>query len=318
MTAVDPAGGRAAGADLDPAGGRAAGADVDPVAAPRPRAVRLLLSNRVSLLGAAILVLVVVTAVFGPVLAPYGQNDVDVDNLLAPPSLAHPFGTDDLGRDVLSRVLIAARVSMVVSTISVGIALLAGVLLGVLSGYLGGWVDAVVMRVVDVLFAFPVMLLAIAIVAVLGPGVVTATVAIGVVYTPIFARVTRASVLTVREELFVRASRAIGSSGLMIVRRHVLPNIAAPVIVQTSLSLAFAILTEAALSFLGLGVQPPAPSWGRMLFDAKAFLEQAWWLGVFPGLAVLVTVLACNLLGDGLRDVMDPRQRSIIESRRVR
>jgi peptide/nickel transport system permease protein len=170
----------------------------------------------------------------------------------------------------------------------------------------------------DVLFAFPVLLLAVAIVAVLGPGLGTAMVAIGVVYAPIFARVTRASVLSVREQVYVRASLSIGASDLRIMRTHVLPNIAAPLIVQTSLSLAFAILSEAALSFLGLGVQPPTPSWGRMLFDARGFVTDAWWLGVFPGLAILLTVLAFNLVGDALRDVLDPRQLTLSEARRNR
>jgi peptide/nickel transport system permease protein len=191
------------------------------------------------------------------------------------------------------------------------------VLLGLLSGYFRGWADTVIMRVVDVVFAFPIMLLAIAIVAVLGPGVTTATVAIGVVYVPVFARVTRASTLALREEPYVKAAAAVGAGPLRIIRTHVLPNVSAPVIVQTSLSLAFAILSEAALSFLGLGVQPPQPSWGRMLFDGKGFTD-AWWMSVFPGLAIFVTVLAFNLVGDGLRDVLDPRQRSVIESRRGR
>jgi peptide/nickel transport system permease protein len=168
----------------------------------------------------------------------------------------------------------------------------------------------------DVLFAFPVLLLAVAIVAVLGPGLLTAMVAIGVVYAPIFARVTRASVLSVREQVFVRAAVSIGTSDARIMRRHVLPNIAAPLIVQTSLSLAFAILSEAALSFLGLGVQPPAPSWGRMLYDGRGFVTDAWWLGVFPGAAIFVTVLAFNLVGDALRDVLDPRQLTLSEARR--
>ncbi|MFI2714683.1 ABC transporter permease [Micromonospora sp. NPDC018662] len=266
--------------------------------------------------GTMVLLLLVVVGVAGPWLAPSGVNDVDVDAMLRPPSGAHPFGTDELGRDVLSRVLVAARVSLEVGVVSVGIALVAGVTLGLFAGYYRGWLDSVLMRCMDVLFAFPVLLLAVAIVAVLGPGLRTAMVAIGVVYTPIFARITRAGVLAVREQVFVRAAVSIGASDLRIMRRHVLPNIAAPLIVQTSLSLAFAILSEAALSFLGLGIQPPAPAWGRMLFDGRGFVTDAWWLGVFPGAAIFLTVLAFNLVGDALRDVLDPRQLTLSEARR--
>ncbi|WP_327037808.1 ABC transporter permease [Micromonospora maris] len=280
------------------------------------RALSALRHDPLALTGTAVLVLLVVVGVAGPWLAPAGVNDVDVDRMLQAPSWAHPFGTDELGRDVLSRVMVAARVSLQVGAVSVGIALVAGVTLGLLAGYYRGWLDNLLMRCMDVLFAFPVLLLAVAIVAVLGPGLLTAMIAIGVVYTPIFARVTRAGVLSVREQVFVRAAVSIGASDLRIMRRHVLPNIAAPLIVQTSLSLAFAILSEAALSFLGLGVQPPAPAWGRMLYDGRGFVTDAWWLGVFPGAAIFCTVLAFNLVGDALRDVLDPRQLTVDEARR--
>ncbi|QOC95378.1 ABC transporter permease [Micromonospora craniellae] len=269
-----------------------------------------------ALSGSAVLVLLVVVGVAGPWLAPSGVNEVDTDRMLQPPSWSHPFGTDELGRDVLSRVMIAARVSLQVGLVSVGIALAVGVTLGLLAGYYGGWLDNILMRCMDVLFAFPVLLLAVAIVAVLGPGLLTAMIAIGVVYTPIFARVTRAGVLSVREQVFVRAAVSIGASDLRIMGQHVLLNIAAPLIVQTSLSLAFAILSEAALSFLGLGVQPPEPAWGRMLDDGREFVTDAWWLGVFPGAAIFLTVLAFNLVGDALRDVLDPRQLTVAEARR--
>ncbi len=212
----------------------------------------------------------------------------------------------------------AARVSVQVGLIAVGIALVAGVTLGLIAGFYGRWVDDVVMRMMDMLFAFPAILLAIAILAVLGPGFANAMIAIGIVYTPIFARITRASVLSVREEVFVRAARSLGAGDLRLLRLHVLPNVLAPIIVQTSLSLAFAILSEAALSFLGLGIQPPDPSWGRMLFEGRGFVEQAWWMGVFPGLAIFVTVLSFNLIGDALRDALDPRQRSAIDARGFR
>ncbi len=280
------------------------------------RALSALRHDPPAMVGVGVLAVLVVVGVAGRWLAPFGINDVDVDRMLQPPAWAHPFGTDELGRDVLSRVLVAARVSLQVGAVSVGIALAAGVVLGLVAGYYRGWADNVLMRCMDVLFAFPVLLLAVAIVAVLGPGLLTAMIAIGVVYTPIFARVTRASVLGVREQVFVRAAVSIGTSDLRILRRHILPNIMAPLIVQTSLSLAFAILSEAALSFLGLGVQPPEPSWGRMLYDGRGFVTDAWWLGVFPGAAIFLTVLAFNLVGDALRDVLDPRQLTAGEARR--
>ncbi|MBF4160778.1 ABC transporter permease [Nocardioides acrostichi] len=284
--------------------------DVVPVAERGPGTLRLLLRNPVSLVGSVVLLVVVLAALVGPWIAPYGVNDTDVSRALQGPSGAHWFGTDDLGRDVFSRVLVASRVSVEVALVSVGIALVVGVGVGLVSGYLGGITDGVLMRVVDVVFAFPVLLLALAIVAVLGPGLTSAMIAIGVVYTPIFARVARASTLSVRSEPYVQASRTMGTGNTYVVWHHVLPNISGPVIVQTSLSLAFAILSEAALSFLGLGVQPPRPSWGRMLFDAQDFVGVAWWLSVFPGAAILLTTLAFNLVGDGLGQVLDPKRRT--------
>lgn len=271
------------------------------------RAWQRLVRRPVAMASLAFLALVILVALLGEMIAPYGINEINIADRLQPPSGAHVFGTDELGRDVFSRVLVSAGVSVRVSLVAVGIALVAGVLLGILAGFFGGWLDTIIMRGTDVLFAFPEMLLAMAIVAILGPGVNTATLAIGIVYIPIFARVTRASALSVRTETYVSASRSLGAGSGRLMGRHVLPNSMAPIIVQTSLSLAFAILSEAALSFLGLGVQPPDPSWGRMLYDARAFFQDAWWMSVFPGLAVFGTVLACNLLGDALRDVMDVR-----------
>ena len=273
----------------------------------RPGVLRRLVRQPVAVISLAVLALVVLLAVLGQAVAPYGINDVDIANRLQGPSAQHWFGTDELGRDVLSRVIVSAGVSVRVSVIAVSIALVVGVALGLVAGFFGTWVDTVIMRGADVLFAFPELLLAMAVVAILGPGTLTTTIAIGIVYIPVFARVTRASVLSVREEVYVRASRSLGAGPGRLIARHVLPNVSAPIIVQTSLSLAFAILSEASLSFLGLGVQPPDPSWGRMLFDARAFFLDAWWMSVFPGLAVFVTVLACNLLGDALRDVLDVR-----------
>ena len=276
---------------------------------------RLLLRNKASVVGIVVILVMVVLAVFGSFIAPYGANDIDVPNALQAPNLSHLFGTDDLGRDVFSRVVLAAAVSMRVAVIAVAISLVVGVIIGMVSGFAGGVTDTVLMRVIDVVFSFPVMLLALAIVAILGPGVNSATIAIGIVYIPIFARVARADTLRVRETQFVQAARTMGVSTPRILFGHVLPNISGPVVVQTSISLAFAILSEAALSFLGLGVQPPEPSWGRMLYDAQGFLTSAWWMGVFPGLAILVTVFAFNLLGDGVRDVLDPRQRTLLRNR---
>ncbi len=278
---------------------------------------RLLARNPVTLLSAVVLVVVAVVAVAANWIVPYGINDVDVPNALQPPSGSHWFGTDELGRDVLSRVLVAVQASMRIAVISVVFAVVVGVTVGLVAGYRGGWLDTALMRVVDVMFAFPVLLLALAVVAILGPGVTTTILAIGIVYTPIFARVARASTLGVRTEPFVSASRAMGTGDLYILRRHILPNIAGPLIVQTSLSLAFAILSEAALSFLGLGIQPPQPSLGRMIFDSQGFVTMAWWMAVFPGAAIFVIVLAFNLFGDGLRDVLDPKQRTAIEARRL-
>jgi peptide/nickel transport system permease protein len=286
-----------------------------PVEEQRFATMRALLANKLAVAGLLVLALLALAAMFGSALAPYGINAIDVENRLQPPSGEHWFGTDELGRDIYSRVLVAARVSLQVGVIAVGISLVLGVVLGLVAGYYGGRLDDVIMRVMDMLFAFPAILLAIAILAVLGPGVVNAMIAIGIVYIPIFARICRASVLSVREEVYVRAARSLGASDLRILRLHVLPNVTAPIIVQTSLSLAFAILSEAALSFLGLGVQPPQPSWGRMLFDGRGFIEQGWWLVVFPGAAIFVTVLAFNVVGDALRDALDPKQRSVIESR---
>ena len=277
---------------------------------------KLLARNPVTLVSALVLAAVAVIAVFAQALAPYGINDVDVPNALQAPSLAHWLGTDELGRDVLSRVLVAVQASMRIAVTSVALALVVGVAIGLLAGYRGGWLDTVLMRVVDVMFAFPVLLLALAVVAILGPGVTTTILAIGIVYTPIFARVARASTLGVRTEPYVRMSQAMGTGDGYILRRHILPNISGPLIVQTSLSLAFAILSEAALSFLGLGIQPPQPSLGRMIFDSQGFVTMAWWMAVFPGAAIFMIVLAFNLFGDGLRDVLDPKQRTTVEARR--
>lgn len=267
--------------------------------------IRKIFSRPTGVFSVLILSVIFFFAIFGQLVAPQGPNEINVMNMLQPPSSEHIFGTDELGRDVFSRTILSAQVSMQVSVISVAFALFFGTAAGVMAGYFGGWLDNVLMRVVDVLFAFPVLLLALAIVAILGPGIGTATFAIGVVYVPIFARVARSSAVSVVQEPYVKAAKTVGASPFRTIITHLLPNIAAPLIVQTSVSLAFAILNEAALSFLGLGAQPPTPTWGRMLFDAKGFLDQAWWMAVFPGATVFLTVLAFNLLGDNLRDALD-------------
>jgi peptide/nickel transport system permease protein len=274
---------------------------------------RLLWRNRLAAMGSIIILLLLFFTLAGPALSPHDPVGIDMNARLHPPSLRHPFGTDDFGRDVLSRVLSGASISLKVGVIAVGISMFAGTLLGAISGYYSGWLDEVIMRLMDVLFAFPAILLAIAILAALGPGISNAMIAIGIVYTPIFARITRGSVLTVREEVYVRAARSIGCHDGRILFIHILPNVIAPVIVETTLSLAFAILSEAALSFLGLGTQPPDPSWGRMLSESRGYIQDAPWLGIFPGLAIMFTVMGFNFLGDGLRDALDPRMKQVLE-----
>jgi peptide/nickel transport system permease protein len=265
--------------------------------------------NKLALAGLGLNLLFLSMAVFAPLIAPYDPYRIDENAVLSPPSAEHPLGTDSFGRDVLSRMVYGAQISFKVGLISVGIALTAGVLIGAAAGYYGRWVDAALSRVIDVLFSFPVLLLALVIMAVLGASLTNVMIAIGIVYTPIFARITRGAVLEIKESLFIDAARVLGAGRLTILRRHILPNVMAPLIVQTTLSLAFAILAEAALSFIGLGVEPDTPSWGIMLNEGKDWMEAAWWIAVFPGLAITSAVLGFNVLGDGLRDALDPRLR---------
>jgi peptide/nickel transport system permease protein len=272
---------------------------------------RRLRRHTVGMFGLVLVGLLLVTAIFGPFLAPYDPNAIDFSVRFAGPSLAHPMGADDFGRDILSRIMYGARVSLQVGIIAVGIAATAGTLLGLVAGYAGRIADEVIMRTMDILFAFPAILLAIAILAALGRGIANAMIAIGVVYIPIFARIARGAVLSVREEEFIEAARSIGAKDTRILFRHIFPNALAPLIVETSLSLAFAILAEAALSFFGLGTQPPDPSWGRMLSEGRAYFRQSVWMGIFPGLAIMITVMGFNFLGDGLRDVLDPRLKNV-------
>lgn len=275
---------------------------------------RRLLKHPVGRIGLVIVVVLVLVAVFGPPLSPYDPNAIDFTNRFSPPTLQHPFGTDDFGRDTFSRILYGARVSLMVGVIAVGIAGSVGTFLGLVSGYTSRrWLDETIMRFMDILFAFPAILLAIAILAALGKGVANAMVAIGLVYIPIFARIARGAVLSIRNEEYVKAARALGTPNHIIVPRHILPNAMAPLIVEVSLSLAFAILAEAALSFFGLGTPPPDPSWGRMLSEGRAYFQQSVWMAVFPGLAIMLSVMGFNFLGDGLRDALDPKMKQMLE-----
>ncbi len=280
-----------------------------PVAGRRLSTAARLLRAPVAAAGAVIVAAYLLATITAPVLSPHDPFSMASNSLLAPPGGPYPFGTDQFGRDLLSRLLYGSRVSLVVSFASVVFALAVGGTVGVASGYYGARVDNVLMRVMDVIFAFPAVLLAIAIMAVAGTAVWTVIVAIAVVYTPQFARVSRASVLATRSLEYVEAASALGAGARRILLRHILPNISAPLIVQTSLSLSLAILTESALSFLGLGTQPPTPSWGNMLAESRRFMATAPWTAVFPGATIAMIVLGFNLLGDGLRDVLDPRLR---------
>ncbi|MEA2304928.1 MAG: peptide/nickel transport system permease protein [Solirubrobacteraceae bacterium] len=264
------------------------------------------LGGRGGLVGAGILLVLVLVAVLAPLLAPHSPEQIDAARVLAAPDLSHPFGSDALGRDVLSRVLYAFRTSLAISIGSVALAMLAGVPLGLIAGYRGGWVDAVLMRPLDMLLALPALLLAVSLVSILGPGSFVVLVAIAVIYLPILARVLRSSVLVVRERPYVLGARARGVGPLGIMVRHVLPNAVGPVLVQATVLMGFALQVEAALSFLGLGAQPPTPSLGLMLLDGYQVLQQAWWVDVFPGLAIALTVVAFLLIGDGLRRRYDP------------
>jgi peptide/nickel transport system permease protein len=266
--------------------------------------------SHVGLVGAVLVCAFVLVAALAPLLSPYDPVSADFANVLSPPTRAHPFGTDDIGRDILSRVVYGSRISLQAGLFTVAVALCIGLPLGLVAGYLGGGVDNVIMRGLEVILSFPGLVLALGITAVLGPKLIHALFAIGVVFVPNFARLIRAQVLSVKEHDFVAAARALGASDRRLVILHILPNCLAPLLVQCSFSVAFGILTEAALSFLGMGTQPPTPSWGIMLSAGRGYLEQAPWLGAFPGLAIFLAVLGFNLLGDGIRDALDPRLKT--------
>ena len=274
---------------------------------PGKRALRRLLRRRTAVFGLIVVVLMALLAIFAPWVAPFDPLATSFAMVRKAPSAAHWFGTDEVGRDLLARVIYGGRASLAAGVIAVSIAVGCGVPLGMLAGYAGGLIDAVISRITDAMLAIPFLILAIALAAFLGPSLGNAMIAIGITATPILVRLARGQVLAVRAEDFVEAARAVGNPPLRILLRHILPNILPPVIVQATLAIAAAIIAEASLSFLGLGQQPPAPSWGSMLNTAQRFLTQAPWMAIFPGLAIFVTVLAFNLLGDGLRDALDPK-----------
>jgi len=276
---------------------------------PRARAWRRLRRRPAAMAALVIVLAVVAAAALAPWIAPYDPTAQSWSAVRQAPSAAHWFGTDEVGRDVFSRILWGARASLAAGLVSVAIAIVIGVPLGLLSGYVGGWVDAVLGRVTDAMLAIPFLILAIALAAFLGPNLTNAMIAIGVTATPIFIRLTRGQVMQARAEEWVEAARAVGNPHWRIALRHVLPNTMPPILVQATLTVATAVIAEASLSFLGLGQQPPMPSWGSMLNSAQRFLGQAPWMAVFPGLAIFVTVLAFNVLGDGLRDALDPRAK---------
>ena len=271
--------------------------------------IRRLARSRSALAGAIIVCALLLAALFAPLLAPYSPIDQHFIVQLQPPSLAHPLGTDEFGRDILSRVIFGSRWALLVGLLADGIALVFGVGLGLLSGFYGGRVDRLITWLTDVTLAFPYLLLAMMIVALLGPGITNAMIAIGIVYMPKYTRLVRGTVLSLREKEFIEAARCLGIGPLRMMLRHILPNAVAPIIVMATLAIGWAIVETAGLSFLGLGAQPPTPEWGAMLSSGRTYMLSAWWIATFPGLAILLTVIGFNLLGDGLRDVLDPYLR---------
>jgi peptide/nickel transport system permease protein len=276
---------------------------------PWARAWRRLKRRKGAMVALVVVVLLILVAVLAPWIAPYDPTKTSFTMVRKAPSWLHWLGTDEVGRDILSRIIFGARASLSAGLVSVGIAVGAGVPLGLLAGYAGGWIDAIISRVVDAMLAIPFLILAIALAAFLGPSLSNAMIAIGVTATPVFVRLTRGQTLGAKVEDYVEAARAVGNPHWRIALRHVLPNIVPPLLVQASLAIAGAIIAEAALSFLGLGQQPPAPSWGSMLNTAQRFIAQAPWMAFWPGFAIFFAVLSFNLLGDGLRDALDPRHQ---------
>lgn len=266
-------------------------------------------NNKLALFGLGIVLFFIIVAIIAPLIAPYTYQDQNLIDRLQPPSRKHWFGTDDFGRDIYSRILYGARISLWVGFFSVLGSVILGTLLGIVSGYYGRWVDAIISRIFDIMLAFPSILLAIAVVAILGPSLQNALIAIAVINIPNFGRLVRSKVLSVKQEEYIMAARAVGMKDSRILFRHILPNSISPVIVQATLAIATAIIEAAALGFLGLGAQAPTPEWGKMLADSKEYLVQAPWTLFFPGIAIMLTVLGFNLMGDGLRDVLDPKMK---------
>ncbi|HEU5431008.1 MAG TPA: nickel transporter permease, partial [Thermomicrobiales bacterium] len=272
-------------------------------------AARRLARDKGAMAGLIVVAVLIVVAIAAPHITPYPPNDQSFRIKLKPPSAAHWFGTDEFGRDIFSRVLVGTRIALWVGIVPVAVALVVGVAAGLIAGYYGGAIDSIAMRLIDIILAFPWLLLAIGIMAILGPGINNVVIAVAIVYIPSFARIVRGSVLSIKEKEYVEAARAAGLPAPQIMTRHVLANAWAPIIVIATLSIGQAIIYAAGLSFIGLGTQPPDADWGVMLSSGREYLRQAPWLGGFPGLAILVAVLAFNLFGDGLRDALDPRLR---------
>ena len=279
------------------------------------RRIHQFTQNKLNLIGLILVGLIVVSAVFAPIIAPYGPAEQDLLNRLEGPSIEHPMGTDQLGRDLFSRLLYGARISLGIAVSVVAITLIIGTVVGVIAGYWGGWVDEALMRFVDILLAFPGILLALVIAGILGPSLVNIMIALAVVGWTQYARVIRGSVLSVKEKEFVKASELMGVSRPRIILRHIVPNVVSPVIVLATMDMAYVILGTAGLSFLGLGAQPPTPEWGTMLSAGRNYIQTAWWVVNFPGVAIMITVLGFNLLGDGLRDVLDPKEEGRVEDK---
>jgi peptide/nickel transport system permease protein len=271
--------------------------------------IKQLVRNKLALMGGIVVVILFAVSFLAPYISPYNPDTINVKEILMPPSSHHLLGTDELGRDVLSRMIWGSRISLKVGFVAVGIAVIIGIIIGAAAGYYGGWVDDLLMRFVDMMLCFPSFFLILAVIAILEPSIYNIMAVIGLTGWMGVARLVRAEFLRIREMDYVKAARSIGASDFRIVFRHILPNALNPVIVAATLGVAGAILTESALSFLGIGVQPPTPSWGNMLTAGKDNMEIAWWLSVYPGLAILITVLGYNLLGEGLRDILDPRLR---------
>ena len=263
--------------------------------------------DRMAIAGLAVVLAFFALSVLSPVIAQYDPGRIDVDNILSPPSSTHLLGTDDLGRDVFSRMVYGAGISLKVGFVAVGIAVFIGIILGAVSGYYGGLIDVIIMRLVDIMLCFPSFFLILSVIAFLEPSIFNIMAVIGLTSWMGITRLVRAEFLSLKERDFVLAERAIGAGALRIIFMHILPNALAPVLVSATLGIASAVLTESALSFLGIGVQPPTPSWGNMLTQGKEVLGVAWWMSVFPGIAILLTVLGYNLLGEGIRDAIDPR-----------